>query len=303
MRTISGIMIRSGFWDASGHVSTANPQVMTLPMDSQYMQHVGYPVLARYPYLALFEPSLSIPRQVALFCLLNPAVVVELIQHVQELLDTGTHGPRQGLLRLAPGEEGSPVTLFEQAVMVLVAFQQEAAARSPRWKEPLGEVFALQAQAQAMMEVAMLRETLSRVGKDEGVTEAIATIFTPATVAMGDSVAAGMYTVLNSDPSLRYALTGHTHRTLIDRVKGETVEQQVYLNTGSWTSRLALPTPVEVTPELVAWLREPDRGYIRLREVPPQCVFVLVHATTEEPSSASLCIWEGGSNGQYRVLA
>ena len=99
MRTISGIMIRSGFWDASGHVSTANPQVMTLPMDSQYMQHVGYPVLARYPYLALFEPSLSIPRQVALFCLLNPAVVVELIQHVQELLDTGTHGPRQGLSR------------------------------------------------------------------------------------------------------------------------------------------------------------------------------------------------------------
>jgi hypothetical protein len=40
-----------------------------------------------------------------------------------------------------------------------------------------------------------------------------------------------------------------------------------------------------------------------LREVPPQCVFALVNVTTEEPSSASLCIWEGGSNGQYRELA
>jgi UDP-2,3-diacylglucosamine pyrophosphatase LpxH len=292
---------RSGFWDASGHVRTANPKVMTLPMDSQYMQHVGHPVLERYPYLILFEPSLSIPRQLALLCLLNPAVVVELVQHVQELLDAGTHGPRKGLLHLAPGEEGSPVTLFEQAVMVLVAFQQEAAARSPAWKEPLGEEAALQAQAQAMMEVAMLRETLSRVGEDEGVTEAI--IFTPTKAAIGDSVAAGMHTVLNSDPSLRYALAGHTHKARIDPIKGRTAEQQVYLNTGSWTSRLALPMPGEVTPELVAWLYEPDRGHIPLREVPPQYVFALVNASTERPSSVSLCTWEGGSSGQYRVLA
>jgi UDP-2,3-diacylglucosamine pyrophosphatase LpxH len=292
---------RSGFWDASGHVRTANPQVMTLPMDSQYMQHVGHPVLARYPYLTLFEPSLSIPRQVALFCLLNPAVVVELIQHVQELLDAGTHEPRKGLLHLAPGEESSPAALFEQAIMVLVAFQQEAATRSPGWKEPSGEEAALQAQAQAMMEVAMVRETLSRVGEDECVTEAIATICTPTTAAMGDSVAAGMHTMLNSDPSLRYAIAGHTHKACIDRIKGGTAEQQVYLNTGGWTSWLALPASEEVTPELVAWLREPDWGNIPLRDIPPQCVFALVNAA-EGPSSASLCIWEGGSNGQYRVL-
>ena len=69
------------------------------------------------------------------------------------------------------------------------------------------------------------------------------------------------------------------------------------------TSWLVLPAPGEVTPELVAWLYEPDRGHILLREVPPQYVFALVNATAEEPSSASLCIWEGGSNGQYRVLA
>ncbi len=294
---------RSGFWDASGHGRTAHPQVMTLPLEAQYMQHVGYPVLARYPYLTRFESSLSITRQTALLCLLNPAVMVEAVQHVMELLDAGTHGPRKGLLHLARGEACSPATLFEQAMMALLAFQQQVVARSPGWKEPLGEEAALQAQAQAMMELAMLRETLSRVGKDEGVTEAIATICTPAASAIGDSVAAGMHTVLHSDPSLRYVLAGHTHTVRIDPIKGETAGQQVYLNTGSWASRLALPAPEEVTPELVAWLREPDRGQIPLRDVPPQCVFALVNATPEEPSSASLCLWEGGSDGQYRILA
>ncbi len=246
---------------------------------------------------------MSIVRQTALLCLLNPAVIVEAVQHIMDVVDAGAPGqPPKGVLHLAPGEERSPVTLFEQAIKALMAFQREAVARSPRWQEPLGKKGALQAQVRALMEVTMLRKTLSKVSKNKGVTKAIATICTPAS-AMGDSVAAGMHTVLNSDPSLQYALAGHTHTTRMDPIKGGRAEQQVYLNTGSWLSRLALPAPGEVTPELVAWLREPDRGHIALREVPLQCVFALVNATTEEPSSASLCIWEGGSSGQYRVLA
>jgi UDP-2,3-diacylglucosamine pyrophosphatase LpxH len=293
----------SGFWDIAGHVRTAHPQVITLPIGSLYMQHVDHPVLARYPYLDRFEPSISITRQVALFCLLNPAVVVELIQHVRELLESGIQGrPNKGLI-LAPGEEGHPVKLFERAMMDLLAFQQQSVARSPGWKDPLGEENALQAQAQAMMEVAMMRETLSRVSKDEDVIEAIAEICTQVPSEMEDSVTAGMHTVLNSDPSLRYAVAGHTHAERIDMIQGGTADQQVYLNTGSWVSRLALPAPGEVTAELVAWLREPDWGHIPLREVPPQCVFTLVNAATEGPCSASLCIWEGGSGGQFQVLA
>jgi hypothetical protein len=302
---------RSGFWDASGTVRAATPQVMTLPLEARYMQHVGYPVLARYPYLTGFESSLSIPRQTALLCLLNPAVMIEAVQHVLELVDAGAHDqPRKGWLPHVRGEECSPITLFEQAMMALLAFKQQAEARSPGWKEPLGEKAALQAQAQAMMEVAMLRETLSRapcpgdrLGEDEGVTEAIATICTRPTAAIGDSVAAGVQAVLRSDPSLSYALAGHTHTARLDRIEGGTAEQQVYLNTGSWLSRLALPEPGEVTPELVAWLRDPDRRHILLREVPPHCVFALVNATTGEPSRARLCVWEGGSTGQYRILA
>jgi UDP-2,3-diacylglucosamine pyrophosphatase LpxH len=284
------------FWDTSGHV-------MTLPVGTQYVQHAAYPVVERYPYLILFEPPLSIPRQVALFCLLNPAVVEEYIRHVQELLDADTHGPRQRLLHLAPGEKHNPVTLFEQAIKVLMAFQREAVARSPGWKEPLGKRATLQAQVRAIMEVAMLRKTLSRVSKNKGVTKTVATICTPPTDARGDSVAAGMHPVLKCDPSLRYALAGHSHKVRIDTIKGGTAEQQVYLNTGSWISRLALPAPEEMTPELVAWLRKPDSAHIPLRDVPPHCVFALVTASNEEPSDASLCVWEGGRSGQYRVLA
>jgi hypothetical protein len=277
---------------------------MTLPLEAQYMQHVGYPILARYPYLTGFEPSMSITRQTALLCLLNPAVMVEAVQHVMELLDLGAYGQRRkGLLQLAPGEEHNPVTLFNQAIKVLMAFQREAAAHSPGWREPSGKRAAFQAQVQAIMEVAMLRKTLSRASKNKCVTEAIATIFTPMAPATGDSVAAGIHTVLKSDPSLRYVLAGHTHKARIDPIKGGRAEQQVYLNTGSWLSRLALPAPGEMTPELVAWLCEPDRGHIPLREVPPQFVFAVVNATAGEPSSASLCVWEGGCNGQYRVLA
>src|SRR6266849_26132 len=203
----------SGFWDTSGHV-------MTLPVATQYVQHAAYPIVERYPYLTLFEPSLSIPRQVALFCLLNQAVIVEYIQHVQELLDAGTHGPRQRLLHLAPGEKHNPVTLFEQTIKVLMAFHREAVARSPGWKEPLGKRATLQAQVRAIMEVIMLRKTLSRASKKKGVTQAIATICTPPTAAKGDSVAAGIHPVLKSDPSLRYAFAGHTHKACIDSIKG-----------------------------------------------------------------------------------
>jgi hypothetical protein len=68
---------RSGFWDASGHVRTACPQTITLPMDTLYAQYAGHPVLARYMYLILFEPPLTVPRQLALICLLDPVTAAD----------------------------------------------------------------------------------------------------------------------------------------------------------------------------------------------------------------------------------
>ena len=193
----------SGFWDTSG-------RVMTLPMATQYVQHAAYSIVERYPYLVLFEPPLSIPRQVAMFCLLHPAVVEVYIQHVQELLDAGTHGTRQRMLHLSPGDGHNPVTLFQKAIRVLLAFQREAEARSPGWKEPLGKKAALQAQVRAIMEVVMLRKTLSRVSKNKGVgvTKAIATICTLPTAARGDSVAAGMHAAAEKRPVAAVCVCG-----------------------------------------------------------------------------------------------
>src|SRR5262249_35597014 len=116
-------------------------------------------------------------------------------------------------------------------------------------------------------------------------------------------VAAGIHPLLKSDHSLRYALAGHTHKVRRDVFKSRAVPQQAYLNTGSWLSRLALPRPEEITAEVVAWLREPTREQIPLRDVPPRCTFAYIQATNGGPANATLCLWEGGSNGQYRILA
>ena len=154
-----------------------------------------------------------------------------------------------------------------------------------------------------MTEFAMLGEALNLPS-----LEAIAAACTPATYQMGESVAAGMHNVLRSDPTLRYAIAGHTHMVRIDPIKSEATEQQVYLNTGSWTTRVALPAPGEITAEVAAWLRQPDWTNIPLRDV-TQFTFALIEGEREEnqthrsPSSASLCVWKGGKNGHYRVLA
>ncbi len=113
---------------------------------------------------------------------------------------------------------------------------------------------------------------------------------------------AAAHNVLRSDPTLRYAIAGHTHMLRIDPIKSEAADQQVYLNTGSWTTRVALPAPGEITTEVAAWLRQPDWANIPLRDV-TQLIFTMVNTAAGGPSSASLCLWEGGKNGHYRVLA
>jgi len=90
---------------------------------------------------------------------------------------------------------------------------------------------------------------------------------------------------------LRYAIAGHTHMVRIDSVNNGA---QSYLNTASWSMRLALPAPGEVTPELVEWLRNPNWQHAPLRDV-TQLTFALINTTPDGRSSASLCAWEGGT--------
>ena len=56
-----------------------------------------------------------------------------------------------------------------------------------------------------------------------------------------------------------------------------------------------------MTPELVAWLQKPDWNAIPLRDI-TQFLFVLVTSSNDESATAQLCVWEGGTDGSYRVL-
>ncbi len=280
----------AGLWDEQGNPLNPRPETITLPVGSHYFQHAAYPISLQYAYFDHLEPSMNSTRQIALLCLLDPKIVMETARLTIQMLAE----PHPALMNLAPGDECVPVKLFEQAMIAFFHFQQDMTARKKDWVESGGSEARERVQAQTMMEHLMLREALALHE-----VEAVATICTPATYTMGEDVARGMHTVLTHDPSLRYAIAGHTHMVRINPVSSGT---QSYLNTGSWTARMALPAPGEVNKELVEWLKEPDYAHIPLRDVTQFC-FALVNSTPGGSSSASLCVWEGGSKGSYRVLA
>ncbi len=278
-----------GLWDSNGEPLNLRPESITLPFGSHYFQHAAHPVSIKYAYFDHFEPSINSTRQIALLCLLDPEIVIETARLTSQLLSE----PRPALAHLAPGDERVPARLFEQAAADFATFQLDLMARKKDWAEP-GEMDAVQSQTAIMTEYFMLREALAAP-----LLEAIAIICTPNTYQMGEGVAAGMHHVLKQEPQLRYAIAGHTHMVRIDSVNNGT---QSYLNTASWSTRLALPAPGEVTPELIAWLRNPDWQQVPLRDV-TQLTFAMVNTTADGRSSASLCAWEGGTKGTYRVLA
>lgn len=278
-----------GLWNAQGEPITLQPATIILPVGSQYFQHAAHHISIKYAYFDHFEPSMNSMRQIALLCLLDPELVIETAKLTMQMLSE----PREALVNLAPGDEKVPAQLFEQAVIDFAAFQQDMMLHKTDWTEP-GSQNGSSPQSNAVMEYAMLREALTLP-----LLEAVAAVCTPATYQMGESVAAGMHSVLKQEPSLRYAIAGHTHMVRIDPVHNGT---QSYLNTASWSTRLALPAPGEVTPTLVEWLRDPDWQHIPLRDV-TQLSFVLINTTNDGRSSASLCVWEGGTKGSYRVLA
>ncbi len=279
----------AGVWDEEGQLINPHLESIALPAGTLYFQHAAYPISMQYNYFDHFEPPMNTIRQYALLCLLNPDIVIEVISRVMELLAP----PRPALDNLAPGEEHIPARLFEQAMLDFAAFQQDTEARRPQQAKPR-ELDREQARANTLIEYNMLRETLALP-----LIEAVTAICTPATYQMGEDVARGMHAVLSSRPQLRYAIAGHTHMARIDPINNGT---QSYLNTSSWTTHFAQPAPGDVTPALVEWLRKPDWSNIPLRDV-TQRIFAMVTSSDSGPSSASLCVWEGGSKGSYRVLA
>lgn len=277
----------SGIWDAHGQPYQPKPATITLPIGTQYFQRASHPISVGYPYFDHFEPSVDSMIQIALLCLLNPQIVIETAHRTMEMLSYS----RQPLAGLKPGEEQIPARLFEHAIIDFAAFQQDMLARKPDWTEPSGQE---NTQANTVMEFISLRDTLTLQP-----VEAVTNICIPRVYQMGEAVASGMRNVLHNDPTLRYAIAGHTH---MDRADSINNGSQVYLNTATWTTRYALPEPGEITPELVEWLRRADWNAIPLRDM-TRLVFALIHAEEGAPSSATLCAWEGGAEGTYHVLA
>jgi hypothetical protein len=108
-----------------------------------------------------------------------------------------------------------------------------------------------------------------------------------------------MHSILREDPTLRYAIAGHTHMVRRDTLNDGA---QTYLNTATWTTRESKPTPGEVTPELAHWLSEPWRAASPLQDI-TQMVFAVVRGEDGQPSTADLCVWEGGEQGHHRILS
>jgi UDP-2,3-diacylglucosamine pyrophosphatase LpxH len=275
----------SGLWNEQGQPLTLNPGTISLPPGTQYIQRAAYPINVQYPFFDHFEPTMNLTPQVALLCLLNPKILVTTVRNAMEML-TYSRKPFAGL---SLEEEHNAARLFEHAMLDLAAFQEDMVAHHHNFIEPLGET----AQADAMQEFAIIREALSLP-----VVEAIKAICAPTVYRMAESTARGMQNILHNDPSLRYAIAGHTHIHRVDSINGGS---QVYLNSGTWTTRYAIPDPEEITPELIVWLCKPDWNAIPLRDM-TQLVFAFIHAEDGSPSNATLCAWEGGMNGTYRIL-
>ena len=272
-------------WDERGQPLTYNPSKITLPLGTQYIQRAAYPINVQYPYFDHFEPSMNFTPQVALLCLLNPEIVVSTVQHALEMLSYS----RKPFVGLAPEEEDNPVLLFEHAMREFAAFQEDLVAQHPDFIEPLGET----SHIDALLEFASIREVLSLP-----FIEAIKAIFLPTIYRMAESTAQGIQNTLHNDYSVRYAIAGHTHMHRINSINDGS---QVYLNTGTWTTRYALPVSYEITPELIAWLSEPNLNAIPFRDF-TQLNFALIRAEDGSPSSVNLCVWQGGENGTYHVL-
>ncbi len=272
-------------WDERGQPLTFNPSNITLPLGTQYILRAAYPIYVEYPYFDHFEPAMNLTPQVALLCLLNPEIVVTTVQHAMKMLSY-TRKPFEGL---AIEEENNPILLFEHAMREFAALQEDLVAQHPDFIEPLGETI----RVDAMLEFATIREALTLP-----LIDAIKAIFLPTIYRMAESTAQGIQNTLRNDHSVRYAIAGHTH---MHRINSINEGSQVYLNTGTWTTRYALPDPDEITFELIAWLSNPDLKAIPLRDM-TQLIFALILAEDGSPSSVNLCVWEGGENGTYHVL-
>ncbi|WP_376796085.1 metallophosphoesterase [Thermogemmatispora sp.] len=292
----------AGLWTAAGEPLPPAEEIL-LSAGSWYYQEAGALIHQRFPYFDHLEPSLSYPRQMALLSLFAPELLREVVVNLVGLI---SH-PYQPLAGLRAGEEGVALRLFEAAMQDLAAFQQDMARQKSDW-QPVPGWDEQQATRALMAEYQLLREALAQASgpaaSERTLLETVGRIFGNPTAGPVDGTGTGMCALLQREPHLRYALAGHTHSW---RVQPLSDGRRCYLNTGTWTRRLARPAPEEMTPAMLAWLRSPGwpptPATSPLREV-TQYTFALLQAPDDGTQvTASLCAWESQPQPGYRVLA
>jgi UDP-2,3-diacylglucosamine pyrophosphatase LpxH len=291
----------AGLWTASGE-PLPPPEEILLSTGSWYYQEAGALIHRRFPYFDHLEPSLSYPRQMALLSLFAPELLCEVVTNLVGLMSY----PRQPLAGLSRGEEHVALRLFEEAMQDLAAFQRDMERQKSDW-QPVPGWDEQRATAATLEEYRLLREAVAQASEptatERTLLEAVARIFGRPTARRAGPTGAGMQALLQREPRLRYALAGHTHSWLVESLAKS---RQFYLNTGTWTRRLARPAPEEITPATLVWLRSPDwpptPTTSPLREV-TQFTFALIRASDDgTQTTASLCAWEVRSQPAYRVL-
>ncbi|HEX7734987.1 MAG TPA: metallophosphoesterase [Ktedonobacteraceae bacterium] len=280
-------------WNRNGKALTPEPERIELPLGTQYVQRASLPIGLRYPYFERFNPPLGIPRQMALLSLLDPPLVREMARGIAGLLSNG----HQALQGLAPGDEGVPVHIFSHMMSDFAHFQQEMQARVPTWATMEKHLYPVNERLQKQ---AYTLDTFFALGTalEQSRETALQAIFKPFDETGDEDTTRGIHRMLRKHPEVRVAVAGHTHITRSDL---SAAHGQLYLNTATWTHRLAPPRPEELTPEVVAWLGQPDLEHAPLTSKTGY-VFAWINTETGQPSSARLCEWQGGSSGSYRVL-
>ncbi len=283
-----------GIWDEHGQPLNRYPTTIERSVGSRYFQSASHEISTHYAYFDHFDVPVSSTYQIAFLCLLDAELLIKVAQDTMQLLSY----PRQPLANLSLLDRRNPVRLFEEAMQDFAAFQADMVMQKPDWTP-----ITSQAENTSISQDDITAFLTAHQALSLPTLEVITALCTPTPYAMGESVAAGMHHVLENDSTLRYAIAGHTHQMLFKQTPvGGAVQEQAYFNTGSWTTHLALPRPEEVTPELVAWLHDPDWNAVPLRDI-TQFLFVLVKSDDNEPESVQLCAWEGDTLGSYRVLA
>ncbi len=281
----------AGFWDEQGQPLERDSQTLVLPVGSRYFRAAAHAISTQHPYFDHFDPPVNSTRQIALLCLLDADLLIKIASDTMELLSS----PREPLVNLSLEDKRDPVKLFDAAIQDFAAFQTDMVAQKHDWTPSASEDPSIsQDDITAYLEA---RAALSLPTREE----AVAALCAPAPYTMGKEVAAGMHAILEKYPSLRYAIAGHTHERRAEQMPSTTTQEQIYFNTGSWTTHLSLPEQEEVTPELVSWLCKPDWNAVPLRDI-TQFLFVMVTSQNDAPATAHLCYWEGGIDGSYRIV-